>query len=168
MRGVATDVEVIRHMRTDKGAYDDVTGILDESDGDEYGANDVFVIPAAAAGRGVDMRTPIWGEGGDPTETQFRQKVGVALPVDEELWNYPGGECIVTHPFERAVGRRDDAQGRVDAANARRYWEGECRELDAFKIPRCVLTKGGRLVRLRPEEPIAATLFEVNRVARRP
>jgi hypothetical protein len=109
VRGVTTDVEAILHVRADKGLYHDMPGVLDEPDGDEYGADDVFVIPTAAAGCGINVYTPIWGKRGDPTEAQFRQKVGVALAVDEERWD-SGGEGIATRPFERTIGGRDNVQ----------------------------------------------------------
>jgi hypothetical protein len=120
VRGVTTDVEAILHVRADKGSYHDVPGVLDEPDSDQYRADDVFVISTTATGRGINVCTPIRGEGGDPIEAQFRQEVGVALAVDEERRDF-GGEGIATRPFKRAVGRRDDVQRRVDAANVRRY-----------------------------------------------
>jgi hypothetical protein len=84
-------------------------GVLDEPDGDEYRADDVFVIPTAATGRGINVCTPVWGKCSDPTEAQFRQEVGVALAIGEERWD-SGGEDIVTRPFERTVDGRDYVQ----------------------------------------------------------
>jgi hypothetical protein len=72
VRGVTTDVEVIPHARTDKGADDDVAGILDKSDSNEDGADNIFVVTTAAPGRGIDMCPPIRGEGVDPVEAQLR------------------------------------------------------------------------------------------------
>jgi hypothetical protein len=119
VRGVTTDVEVIPHVRTDEGSYDYVASILDKSDGNEYGADNIFMVPAAATRRGVDVHPPIWGKSGDPSKVQLRQEVAVALPVDKGMRSYPGGERILARPPEGAVGRRNDAQGRVDAADAR-------------------------------------------------
>jgi hypothetical protein len=118
VRGVTTDVEGIPHVRTDEGSYDYVASILDKSDGNEYGADNIFMVPATATRRGVDVHPPIWGKGGDPFEAQLRQEVAVALPVDKEMCSCPGGERILARPPEGAVGRRNDAQGRVDAADA--------------------------------------------------
>jgi len=60
------------HARTDKGADDDVAGILDKSDSNEDGADNIFVITTAAPGCGIDMCPPIRGEGVDPVEAQLR------------------------------------------------------------------------------------------------
>jgi hypothetical protein len=72
VRGVTTDVEVVPHARTDKGADDDVAGILDKSDSNEDGADNIFVVTTAAPGRGIDMCPPVRGEGVDPVEAQLR------------------------------------------------------------------------------------------------
>jgi hypothetical protein len=68
VRGVAANVEAVRHMSSDKGTYDNVAGVIYESDGDEDGADNILMVPTAASRRDIDMRAPVRGKFGDPVK----------------------------------------------------------------------------------------------------